>query len=537
MYYYSFADPAVEKLLPHVQNLQNEIEGTKSAVSKLERKVSKIGQDICAIDRNMREILKNIQNISKISPVHLEPIVPGTPSTPFTTRTNFPFEHRDGMSDNIGISDKVTLVQKLGKSNLGSVVHDRLKGVNSVKSQSELFGSENLLNPHEVLSRRHSDGPEIQKCDKNSGNLLSSKSDYSIPKTIRSIDPDGSRKNPVSPHDTGERYAEPLADKYRDNYDSNSSLAGMLEEIHSYSCSAKECTVKKSYTSDGFADRPRDKQIQKSVTCGQLELSSNLLYGQTGTLDDRTTGTAAHTSAETGLFSFVLNDTIPSTKQTEKVKRTPVKSKSWYDMVKTSETPHISQKAKSHDVFVTEFGACTPNEVRTFQMKQHTIDESDAVKSIPEVSNEPRGSPNTYCTDKDVVINVESPILTTLDFKRDSGNSSLLENIADDEPFDFPAPKECEFHIDKSILPLNARRPSLNDHLSNKCSGVQGDCSEIKGISPDSVTDISESLQTDSLRTENETAIDDCPNGFLAVDDSAVSSVVDSVNTCYSTDL
>ncbi|WAR09988.1 hypothetical protein MAR_035064, partial [Mya arenaria] len=88
----AYGAQTTDKIIPHIQNLQNEMEGTKTTVSKLERKVTKIGQDICAIDRNLREILKHITNVSKMAPLEsLQPITPVTPCNPMKSKFNFDF--------------------------------------------------------------------------------------------------------------------------------------------------------------------------------------------------------------------------------------------------------------------------------------------------------------------------------------------------------------------------------------------------------------------------------------------------------------
>lgn len=196
-----FSDVA-DRLTPHVLSLQTEVEGTKSSVNKLEKKVNKIGQDISTIDHNMREILKHITNLQKLTP--LEPLqeTPYTPTTvpgsfqfsfdpvqyantcdssPVNSDSGFMHEQKEheikpvevaASSRHGNSSDSTSLSTTM--PNHVSCIPDLLsrtseeardsdgKALRANKSDDNLLGDSASLDGHDPVVRRHSDGPETR---------------------------------------------------------------------------------------------------------------------------------------------------------------------------------------------------------------------------------------------------------------------------------------------------------------------------------------------------------------------------------------
>ena len=164
--------------------------------------MTKIGQDIGTIDRNMREILKHITNLQKLTP--LEPLqeTPYTPTTapgsfqfsfdpvqyantcdssPVNSDSGFMHEQKEPAIKTGIVPDRARPCFSSENTSLGtpdsnhiSCIPDLLsrtseearecdkKALRNNKSDDNLLGDSSSVDKHDTVVRRHSDGPETR---------------------------------------------------------------------------------------------------------------------------------------------------------------------------------------------------------------------------------------------------------------------------------------------------------------------------------------------------------------------------------------
>ncbi|XP_045178348.2 potassium voltage-gated channel subfamily H member 8-like [Mercenaria mercenaria] len=554
----------IDKIIPHVQNLQNEVEGTKAAISKLERKVTRIGQNISSIDRNMREILKHLTNASKMSP--LESLAPASPCTPCPSSTHFNFDFQNSTVKHEAKQGSAREKLRETKSDDRVLLHVQSECGNQddLSERREEFNPRRrsslqvplLLNPHELVGRRHSDGNK----KKNIRNQFQigmpiSKSEYNVrenertgyKETDRLLDNSddvsftesdltgsyGNITDNVLQTDI-ERENASIAEKSDDGL----NFMGRLEEVHSDTCKSplelrrivEVCdndtvcdkdAIRKSSTFDTFKVTPKlTLNKDQSMPALKLHLPDRPKYSDRNDL---------FCNDKTGIFL----ETLQSSR----------KSKSCVEISPKPKRSDMSAKAKSYDILETEFGARTPNEVRTIHVRTKCDSHngfttsrgtSDLGKKSIEMTND-RICPNEICPPikevetctssvwfnggKDLHLSCPSESSVkenhtcyedthteiVLDNSRaDSGHVSLIETVQSD------LEKKEKRHREQNTLTKHAEFIDTDDKLSpislvnshEKLRRLKPD------VSPDSLTDISESLITDSVKTEDETVID-----------------------------
>jgi len=383
-----------EKIIPHIQNLQNELEGTKGCINKLERKVSKIGQDICAIDRNLREILKHITNVSKMGP--LEPLQPLTPVTPLNSlRSNFDFSEMTlndppALSETFSDRDADSVYSTLLLD--GAHSPDRVTPVTTTPASSLQFRTPNftapihydrskrrsslqvplLLNPHDLVTRRYSDGTEKNEHSL-LGGIIASKSEHDFKQNSnignksgrdfvkhKFTAPSKSCKTTVgSPLEPGIEFSENHGLVESDSYE---LFMNSLEDIHSTDCKSPLLIRKHS----SHNSRNKLHKSFESDTCNSSIPSVNIDFHADET---------PPTSTGVSLKDITNNVKKPSTP------RSLVASRSCFEIrQRQKKLPPKQQsfvKTRSQIFLETEFGAKTPNEVRTVFSDKNPLNHSD----------------------------------------------------------------------------------------------------------------------------------------------------------------
>lgn len=525
------------------------MEGTKAAVGKLERKVTKISQDISSIDRNMREILKHLSNVSKMSP--LESLAPATPNTPCPTSSHFSFDFQDEpiqhevrqgfASENLRetkFDDRVLLHvhsdfrQKSGDENRPEEFNPRRRSSLQVPL---------LLNPHELVGRRHSDGSKKKNASNPFGiGMPVSKSDNNVnekEETDRLLDHSddvslvesdltesyGNITDKVIQTET-ERGNFSLTDK--SNYKLN--FKGKLEEVHSVSCKSplesrrfsEVCDIGKICDTD---------MMKKSSTFDTLKNAQilNIKREPLPAFHITEKPTYLHKSDMfTNNNKGIFLETLQSSR----------KSKSCVEISPKPKRSDMSSRAKSYDILETEFGAKTPNEVRTvhvrgkrdkakasqvsdsvhktYESKKDGMSPKEVCATIIEVDTSytsgwfnsdtkaiQSASP-TECPVKEKQTEIQKELLLD-DSKADSGHVSLLDTSLIDLDKEIKERTVCDQNaLSENDKPGEILMPFTLVNSHEKLKRLKSD------ISPDSLTDISESLITDSVKTEDETVID-----------------------------
>lgn len=554
-----FSSETVEKIIPHVQNLQNEVEGTKAAINKLERKVSKIGQDISAIDRNMREILKHLTNASK-SPT-LESLGAMTPTTPCPTTSHFDFDFQDSALARERKQRSPSRKLSEAKPNDRDLLHVQTEysAQTDADNRCAEFNPRRrsslqvplLLNPHELVGRRHSDGSK----KKNIRNQFQvgmpiSKSEYNVRENEGT---EFSETDCLLDHSddfsfTTSDYTESYGNVYEGNIQTDTdrdnvsltekseegrNFMGRLEEVHSNDCKSPlepkiftdVCdndaicdtadTIRKSSTFDTFKTAPK-MALNKDYSMPALKLN----------LIDK----PKH-SNKSDIFS---NNKIGICLETLQSKR----SKSCVEISPKPKRSEFMSKANSYSLLETEFGAKTPNEVRTIHCRtKHDSAKHPIVSVYSSVSgsnvnsnnttadskkeagtycapewfkNDNINKQNTYSSKNELTDNNEQEQDHMNDFnfdnsKTDSGHVSLLDTDSDADKkerttFERNAFTETDNVVHTSDTCMLTPSPIVNSR--EKLRRLKPD------LSPDSLTDLSESLISDSVKMDDETVID-----------------------------
>ncbi|KAL4217368.1 Potassium voltage-gated channel subfamily H member 4 [Mactra antiquata] len=544
----SHTPETTEKIIPHVQTLQTEMEGTKAAIGKLERKVSRISQDISAIDRNMREILKHLNNASsRMSP--LEPLPPHTPSTP-CPNAHFNFDFPESYTNDARQRASCESI-----SGISSRIHRRPGKDEFDPRRRSSLQVPTFFRHRELVGRRHSDGSKKGDDDESSLNL----SDI-MSKSECNVRDNGSGKSLSDMEETGLRLHDKLIDFSDDisvvetdyslstdnlsrsrsrlpsantktsserGSDDKLEFMGKLEEVHSDDCNTPKdlhvvkdvcdnkpiiCDkgfVKKSSTFDTFRTVPK-VTVNKDISMPALKLQCIHNQNHNHFIDHEII-----TKRETGIFLETLSS--------------PVKSKSCVD-ISPKHTCSKIPKAKSHGFIETEFDAKTPNEVRTIHFKGNKENEkrltiTDDIIDDELVNTEKqklmthvRKASKDSLKELDKVVfkndkvklqkfnqlDQTSPDSIGENMKTDSGHVSLPENIDSDSDNDNgeTASKLQESSGIEHLLASVNNEPTGIRNVHEKLRRLKPD------ISPDSLTDISESLISDSVKTEDDTVID-----------------------------
>lgn len=540
------------------------MEGTKAAINKLERKVSKIGQDISAIDRNMREILKHLTNASKIP--QLESLVAMTPNTPCPTTSHFDFDFQD--SEIARERKQRSPSRKLSeiKPNDRDMLH--VQTAYSTQTDGDNRGGEFnprrrsslqvplLLNPHELVGRRHSDGSK----KKNIRNHFQigmpiSKSEYNVRENgdtgFRETDCllDHSDEFSFTTSDYTESYGNvDEGNMHTDTERDNASLTeksedglnfmDRLEEVHSNDCKSplepKICSdvcdndaicdtaekIKKSSTFDTFKTTPK-MALNKDYSMPALKLQ----------LIDK----PKH-SNKSDIFS---NNKIGI--PLEMLKST--RSKSCVEISPKTKRSQLMSKANSYSLLETEFGAKTPNEVRTIHCRTKRGSARDALNSVNlsgnkvvEITDNNVNTNDTKCDSKKEA----GTYFTSEWFKNDNINKQNTSSPKNELPdnnereqdhlndFNFDNSKTDSGHVslldtdsdvDRKERTLERTAFTENDtvvHTGDTCmltpSPIVNSREKLRrlkpDLSPDSLADLSESLISDSVKLDDETVID-----------------------------
>lgn len=537
------------------------MEGTKAAVGKLERKVTKISQDISAIDRNMREILKHLSNVSKMSP--LESLAPGTPNTPCPSASHFSFDFQDvpiqheirqgfaceklretKSDDRVLLHVQSDCRQKSGDENRPEEFNPRRRSSLQVPL---------LLNPHELVGRRHSDGSKKKNARSPFGiglpvsisdHNVSEKGEKEFKETDRLLDHSddvslvesdltGSYGNITDKVIQIETEQESCSITDKKNNELN--FMGKLEEVHSVSCKSPHESRRFSEVCD--TGKICDTDImKKSSTFDTLKNAQILNVNRDHTLPALKFHSAEKptnlqksdifTNNNKGIFLEMLQSSR--------------KSKSCVEISPKPKRSDMSSRAKSYDILETEFGAKTPNEVRTVHLRgKRDIEKASPVyKELPDSvhkndeSKKDRISPKevcatiievdtsyssgwfksdnratqsaspTECPVKDKQTDIQKELILD-DSKADSGHVSLLDTSLLDLDKEIKERTVCDqIVLSGNDKPGEILTPFTVVNSHGKLKRLKTD------VSPDSLTDISESLITDSVKTEDETVND-----------------------------
>jgi hypothetical protein len=412
-----------------------------------------------------------------------------------------------------------------------------------------------LLNPHERVGRRHSDGTK----KKNIRNQFQigmpiSKSEYNVrandrtgfKETDRLLD--NSDDISYTESDFTGSYGN-ITDNViqTDTERDNTSIAGKseeglnfmdkLEEIHSDTCKSPLELRRIVDASDKDSSCDTDV-IRKSFTLNSIKDTPKLVIHK-----DKSMPAMKYHQAERPQYSDKKDSFADKSAIFLETLQSSRKSKSCVEISPKPKRSDLSTKAKSYDILETEFGAKTPNEVRTihvrtkrdslkdskqpkdlfetgkkcFQTINDKICEKEACPSIKEVETSLTSAwfndkkdiawscPNDSVLKDNNVFNEDRHKDQGLDNSRaDSGHVSLLENInlESDRTDDCSHEKnDLMDHID-CFETGNKIGPSVGMNSHEKLRRLKPD------VSPDSWTDVSESLITDSVKTEDETVID-----------------------------
>ncbi|XP_052237698.1 potassium voltage-gated channel subfamily H member 8-like [Dreissena polymorpha] len=529
---------AAEKIVPHIQNLQNEVEGTKASITKLERKVSKISQDIGAIDRNLREILKHITNVGKIS--HLEPLLPPSPITPLNhSRATFSFDFseitlndspcsrnalRHKSAENIRGSDSSITVSDRSPKPLN---HDVFNSTNTnpvLKSRATSRFPQNfdpskrrsslqvplLLNPHDLVTRRYSDGTE-NKDKPIITSMASSKSDNNVTKQVLPFSETQSEYLIANRSLGGSE--EMTIDSVSDSKDTDHLLdkdtfMNSLEDVHSFDCNSP-LTERHIKSFDNSVCLEKGNRSQLSNSCDER-------------LNDSPYSNIVHPSAQTIKKKSNDKQRLKKENQTNcSAKRSLVSSKSCFEIGHGRAKPlrpndcNIS-KVQSQVFLETEFGANTPNEVKTVFCDKKPLSRKDSsnlclsnslcdrpvyVGSIEIIDSSPdykvdMGQIPLMCHGSNENSLQRDFNTTHFDsqehLRTDSGNVSLMET----QDFKFSSADNVDQYYDG----LKDTFGKSVNNISNKYNHIYGNKSRMKEnecVSPDTPTDISGSLKTE----------------------------------------
>lgn len=495
-----------------------------------------MGQDICAIDRNMREILKHITNVAKMAP--LEPLAPLTPVTPsVSTKSKFSFDFSDmtlndpnghdtkdtdgsietespQLSDNsTNIENEISRGSSVGK--LRPVPMNRTSGgYNNAKRRSSLQVPL-LLNPHELVTRRYSDGTEDKKKVIFTG-ISASKSDTNfVSKTPAFVE---CRKEPLKMDRREDSNVNLKGFKGSDKSLERdcSDFMNSLEDVHSPTCKSPLLGRQLSNSCDNALNRDTDNAdslVRKSSTFSGFQKDS---------IPDVTSDTKIQDEIESSQKCCSFGNSrgdIPNASP---------KSKSCFEISQKQTKPQPFVKTKSQGFLETEFGAKTPNEVRTVHFLADQISptsdkttdkgkdiELEQYKNEQEIVSDVaicnwinndynKGVPSS--PGKPSSFDKESQIGKLTERFKDSSQENLRTDSGNVSLQDTPESK----HV---ISDDNLEFHMVNEH-DRSCKGglqfaeKQTNIQLVKDVSPDSLTDISESLKTDSLRTDDDTVLD-----------------------------
>lgn len=496
----------------------------------------KMGQDICAIDRNMREILKHITNVSKMAP--LEPLAPLTPVTPsVSNKSKFSFDFSDmtlndpphDCKDNesstgpgspqYSDASPCTAENKLCYSSVHPLKHKPLERVSGLYNNAKRRSSLQvplLLNPHELVTRRYSDGTEDKKRTIYTA-ITASRSDNNFVEKPPFAEYKSSGENSQQSIEMATRSTDFNENEKQLGKDLGSDFMNSLEDVHSPTCKSPLLGRQLSNSCDTalFRDKVASKKVRKSSTFAGFKNGSIPAVNVDSGFSD---------SASVSETACLLDKTKGDKRERESGTKL---SKSCVEIPQKHAKPQAFVKTKSQGFLETEFGAKTPNEVRTVHFLSKDCLQLDPQKlsldDIPEAIKSP--SESELCKhvrinnkiEKDYNRNMsKKPNMLIKDvqttkcserygessqenLRNDSGNVSLLDtpegkqtDISDDQPV-------FSSQTDQSV---NMYRANKNEHEK---SGSQPMCCD---VSPDSLTDISESLKTDSLRTDDDTVLD-----------------------------
>ena len=530
-----FVSEAVDKIIPHIQNLQNEVEGTKSSITKLERKMCKMGQDICAIDRNMREILKHITNVTKMAPLEsLAPLTPVTPSV--SNRSKFSFDFSDmTLNEQPGHDSKdydgsteagspqgsesspKSVDSTQGSSSLPPLKtrsNDRRPGVYSHAKRRSSLQVPLLLNPHELVTRRYSDGTEEKNKQIYTG-ITASRSDNNFvskpqPFSVCNKSKDKSQVSIEMPT---------LSTEFNENErllgrSVGSDFMSSLEDVHSPSCNTPLLGRQLSNSCDTALNRDTySNAVRKSITFGGFRQGSIPAVNVDTEFPDSTSETAC---------------LVNRTKGGKRRKESGTKlSKSCVEIPQTRTKPKSFVKTKSQGLMETEFGAKTPNEVRTVHFfSKDSLKLDPQALLIDEITE-----PTTSCIIPDLMNNVSYSNVNEKDYHKnlsrkpnvfikdgqtakfserfgDSSQENLRTDSGNVSLLDTPEGKHADLSDDQFGMSIHADQSDdvfKDNRITAEPPSSQNLCCD---VSPDSLTDISESLKTDSLRTDDDTVLD-----------------------------
>ncbi|XP_069107676.1 voltage-gated delayed rectifier potassium channel KCNH8-like isoform X2 [Argopecten irradians] len=172
----------IETLSTSLQNLQTDFEGTKTNIFQIERKVDTIGSELSHMDERLKsliEILTPNPSVHSISP-------PNTPFTPYT-KPRFSFGSPTSEDNVINVAGQ----QKGGKLDVPCSSTKKVAAPQGTKPRCSLFPKIHLDNipsinsddwrnkankscdniylsnsDHQILERRHSDGPPDRRIQK-----------------------------------------------------------------------------------------------------------------------------------------------------------------------------------------------------------------------------------------------------------------------------------------------------------------------------------------------------------------------------------
>lgn len=477
-----------------------------------------MGQDICAIDRNMREILKHITNVSKMVP--LEPLVPLTPVTPsVSNKSKSSFEFSDMTLNDSPNQDAKTFETSTGTGSpqlsdtspntsefkppftMRHIPTDCMPGIyHNVKRRSSLQVPL-LLNPHELVTRRYSDGTEDKNrtiypgivASKSENNFVCKTSKFRPFRKFSQIS-NKEEEYPLTSKDFNENCK--LSSK------GSSDFMNSLEDVHSPSCNSpllgrqfsNSCDTALNHTTDNTADG-------KGSVCMNRE--------RIPSVDANRQYSTNNCQVSFGILKEDQQHKTPGS----------VLSKSCADITNTHKKLQRVVKTKSQGYLETEFGTRTPNDIRTVHFLSNDDifdaqvtkssaehDESENITApvdvdvgyqIAEFNQRLGSSPNVFIKDYPTAkFSERFGESSQENLRTDSGNVSLLDT-PEGKPTDFNAEQlTTSFNQSEQI---HDRRKQMFD---NPCE--QELC---KDVSPDSLTDISESLKTDSIRTDDDDTV------------------------------
>ncbi|XP_033728558.1 LOW QUALITY PROTEIN: potassium voltage-gated channel subfamily H member 8-like [Pecten maximus] len=171
----------IDTLSTSLQNLQTDFEGTKTNIFQIERKVDTIGSELTHMDERLKSL---IEILTPNPSVHSES-PPNTPFTPYT-KPKFSFgsptsednminmpSHQKGCKLNVpcssnkkaipqGAKPRASLFPKIHLDNIPSIDSDDWR-VKANKSCDNIYLNNN---EHQILERRHSDGPPDRRIQK-----------------------------------------------------------------------------------------------------------------------------------------------------------------------------------------------------------------------------------------------------------------------------------------------------------------------------------------------------------------------------------